>query len=183
MAAAADSPIIGFYRERGRDHRGRRLAEILHWDDEALESIHDFIQWLFPLDEPSGANRSAPILTPADIAAFRNDPALRHNLRRSLVRMLAFYGLRLVDDEGGAPTVARSGTWPERSSVWLSPHNHNYLRLTRIMKSLALLGMPGHARAVCDALLEAAGLVEPGVTGSTTLRYWKSAGGLSNSNL
>ena len=44
-----DSPIVQFYRGNGRDHRGRSLAEIVAWSDAMLESVHDYIQWMFPL--------------------------------------------------------------------------------------------------------------------------------------
>ena len=65
-----DSRVLEFYRGHGRDHRGRLLADILGFDFYELEFHHDYIQWLFPLPEPSGANASAPLLTDEDIAAF-----------------------------------------------------------------------------------------------------------------
>ena len=55
---AATHPLVAFYRDGARDDEGRTLAEILAWDDDRLEEIHDFIQWLFPLPERSGANRT-----------------------------------------------------------------------------------------------------------------------------
>ncbi|MFN3593440.1 MAG: opioid growth factor receptor-related protein [Thiobacillaceae bacterium] len=85
-----DSPLIAFYRGSGRDAAGRSLAQILAWDDERLERVHDYIQWLFPLDAPSAFNPLAPVLSPADIAAFRVDPQLRERLRASLRLMLRF---------------------------------------------------------------------------------------------
>src|SRR6185437_16980358 len=72
----AGSPILAFYRG-GCDDRRRRLAEILAWSDARLEAVHDYIQWIFPLPEASGANPSAPVLSQADIAAFGADPGLR----------------------------------------------------------------------------------------------------------
>ena len=70
-----DSPIVAFYRRGAADDRGRTLDAILAWDDNRLEAVHDYIQWLFPLDEPSRFNPSATLLTPRDRAAFR-EPAL-----------------------------------------------------------------------------------------------------------
>src|SRR5207249_4524440 len=126
------SAIILFYRGSGGDHRGRRLDDILAWEDEMLEAVHDFIQWLFPLDEPSGANASAPVLTPDDIETFRREPALRDRLRDSLKRMLAFYGFALHED--GSIEITRDRDFDRQSAGWLTPYNHNFLRLTRIMK-------------------------------------------------
>jgi hypothetical protein len=165
---------VQFYRGSGTDHRGRRLDDILAWDDGKLEEVHDFIQWLFPLEEPSAVNPRAPILVDADRRAFADEPALGANLRRSFARMLSFYGLQLVEG-AGAPRVLRSGKWPERSPNWLTPHNHNHLRLTRIIKSLALLGMGDLGRALFDALAEEYGRGVSAVIGPTTFEFWRSA--------
>ena len=171
-----DSQVVSFYRGLGTDHRGRTLAKILEWDNDALEEVHDYIQWLFPLDAPSGASRHAPVLTAADVDAFRRDATVTENLRRSLVRMLAFYGFELIDNDK-APRVAPARDWEDRAGVWLHPYNHNYLRLTRMMRSLSLLGLAAYARALRDALLTESGLIGRDVIGSTTLQYWKDATG------
>ena len=89
------SPLVQFYAGAAADARGRMIAVLWSWDDERLESVHEYIQWLFPLPEPSRFNDGAPLLTRADIAAFAARAELRDNLRRSLGRMLAFYGFAL----------------------------------------------------------------------------------------
>ena len=43
------SRIIGFYNCTESDHRGRYLRELQEWPDDQLESVPDYIQWLFPL--------------------------------------------------------------------------------------------------------------------------------------
>ena len=165
----ADSPIVRFYRGEGADTRGRTLDDILAWDDGQLEAVHDYIQWLFPLDEPSRFNPHAPLLTPADRLAFRHQP-LAANLRRALDRMLAFYGLRL-DPSDPRLHIVRSAAWNDRSPYWLQPGNHNLLRLSRIIRSLALLGQVGLAEALYKALKKEG---EGRVT-AVTLGYWKEA--------
>ncbi|HLB99097.1 MAG TPA: opioid growth factor receptor-related protein, partial [Acetobacteraceae bacterium] len=77
---------MAFYRDGARDDEGRTLAEILAWDDDRLEEIHDFIQWLFPLPERSGANPSAPTLDAETIATFRADAGMRSRLRQAFDR-------------------------------------------------------------------------------------------------
>ena len=72
-----ESPLVAFYRGEGRDHRGRLLSHIHQYDFDALERHHDYIQWLFPLPEPSGANLSAPLLTLQDIETFHREEPLR----------------------------------------------------------------------------------------------------------
>ena len=56
-------PIVTFLEGEGPDDRGRSLFDVLAFDDAALERNHDFIQWLFPLPEPSSAVPDAPVLT------------------------------------------------------------------------------------------------------------------------
>jgi hypothetical protein len=165
----ADSPLVRFYQGVGRDARGRRLDDILAWEDDRLEAVHDYIQWLFPLDEPSRFNRDAPLLTPADRLAFRHEP-IAANLRRALDRMLAFYGLAM-DRAAGSPRIVRSAQWKQRSQEWLHAGNHNLLRLTRMIRSLALVGEPGLATALSAALRQEC----EGRVSAVTIEYWKEA--------
>ncbi|HEY7837205.1 MAG TPA: opioid growth factor receptor-related protein [Terriglobales bacterium] len=152
----AGSPILTFYRG-GCDDRGRRLAEILAWSDARLEAVHDYIQWVFPLPEASGANPSAPVLSQADIAAFGADPGLRQRLAAALERMQAFYGLR-----------------PPGPMPWLTPGNHNYLRLTRMLRCLRTLGLEAEARELF-AQLEAVYRDHAAVIGAVTFGFWRRA--------
>jgi hypothetical protein len=87
------SLIILFYSGRQPDDRGRYLDDIQKWSDDRLESVHDFIQWMFPLREPSGVNPTAPVLDAATIAEFRSRPDVQEKLRASFTRMLKFYGM------------------------------------------------------------------------------------------
>jgi opioid growth factor receptor-like protein len=169
-----ETALVRFYGAGGTDHAGRTLDEILAWDDWHLEDVHDYIQWLFPLEEPSRANPSAPLLTPEDIASFTNSPRQLEALHRAFVRILAFYGFEAIGS-GGDTVIRRSSDWPSRSANWLRPSNHNHLRLTRIMKSLSLLGMSGEARALSLVLLGLAADPKIRAFSRTTVRLWQEA--------
>ncbi len=137
--------LVSFYSDTGPDCRGRFLREIQNWSDDELELIHDYIQWLFPLAERSSFNLNAPILNAYTINRFRSDVDLRRRLETSLVRMLAFYGLEM---RATVPLrVACAESFPQRAENWLTPSNHNHLRITRILKSLCLLGLEDQASA------------------------------------
>jgi hypothetical protein len=164
------SRLIDFYRGTGTDAAGRRLDQILPRDDDALEAVHDFIQWLFPLPEPSQFNPRAPLLSPEDIAAFRQDAALRANLRRSFERILTFLGLR----ETAEGEVVEGPNFAARAAdVWQSP-NHNWLRITRILRSLRLLGLEAEAKALYRRLEDFHGRRRFPI-GDDTFRYWTGA--------
>lgn len=146
-------PLVAFY-SGAPDDRGRTLEEILGWSDVQLEATHDVIQWLFPTTGRSAFNPRAPLVTKATAEEFRTRPELRDRLRRALDRMLAFYGLRREDGPGGEVQIVIDPVrFPQRAPEWLQPHNHNHLRLTRIMQSLATLHLAEEARALQRCLL------------------------------
>ncbi len=171
---ADESPLIAFYLGTARDGHGRMLDEILAWTDERLEDVHNYIQWLFPLDEPSRFSPRAPILTPADIERFRSDPDLPLALRRSLVRFLAFLGLER-SEEGEAVTIRKASAYQDRRNTWLYQGSHNYLRVTRVLKSLRLLGLEREAEALL-ACLKQVYHEQPRAIGEVTYAYWLEAG-------
>ena len=164
------SRLLDFYRQDAPDSEGRWLRDLWGWDDEALESVHDFIQWLFPLPEPSQFNPDAPLLTATDISAFRADDSLRANLRRSFERILSFLGL--AEQPDGA--IAEGPNFAARAAdVWNTP-NHNWLRITRILRSLTLLGLEPQAQALY-ACLSGFYQSRKSPIPDNTFRYWSAA--------
>jgi hypothetical protein len=162
------SRLTEFYRGAGTDSRGRTLAEMWAFSDGEMEDIHDFIQWMFPLREPSRFNPDAPLPTAADIAEFRTDPALQENLLRSFGAFLAFLGLRY---EGGR--VEKAPDFGQKQDVWLDP-NHNWLRITRVLACTRMLGLEGASRAFFDFLAAYRHGGHSGIT-DDTFRYWEAA--------
>lgn len=163
------NPIVAFYGGRAADYLGRTLDQILGWDDHALEAHHDFIQVLFPNFERSPVTPRAPLLTAEVCDVFRQDESLRHNLARAFDRMLAFYGFVRNPDTGD---ITRGPDFPERAENWVTPFNHNHLRITRILKCLVALGLPDRPAAFLHAL-EAVHREHPRAIGETTLAYWR----------
>lgn len=169
------SKVTNFYSGEGVDAAGRRIDEIWNWDDEQLEDVHDYIQWLFPTPTQSAFNSNAPVLTEADIETFRGSQPLKDRLRKSFLRFLRFLGLTLTEDAH----VAEASNFEERRlDVW-EFENHNWLRITRVLMSLRMLGLENEARTFF-AWLESAyrnGTVGSGDTESRTqaaisFRHW-----------
>lgn len=166
------SSLPNFYRNQSRNSSNLYLRDIWNLSLKAKESNHDYIQWLFPTFQPSQFNAQAPLLTPRIIAEMRRDPAIKENIRHSFNVMLEFYGLTPID----ARTIVKSEKFNERAKVWLlDPRgHHNFLRITRILTCLNLMGLNQEAQAFLEVLEEIAEHY-PEIITQETLDYWKGA--------
>lgn len=158
-----------FYLGSHPDHRGRFLAEILAQDDYWLEVTHDYIQWLFPTREFSRVVPNAPTVNNEIEAAFHDDELLRCHLRASLIRMLSFYGLAYTGNN-----ITKGHNWAARKGNWFDQDTHNNLRITRMIKSMACLGLQPEARALFQCLRGLRNSKYCGI-GSTAFDYWEKA--------
>ncbi|XP_039202638.1 opioid growth factor receptor-like protein 1 isoform X1 [Crotalus tigris] len=117
---------------------GVYIEEVLNkWkgDYEKLEHNHTYIQWLFPLRE-QGLNFYAKELTTCEIEEFKKTKEAIRRFLLAYKMMLEFFGIKLIDKTGN---VVRAANWQERFQH-LNESQHNYLRITRILKSLGELG-------------------------------------------
>ncbi|XP_030628293.1 opioid growth factor receptor-like protein 1 [Chanos chanos] len=136
---------------------GIYVEEILtKWrgDYDKLEHNHTYIQWLFPLRE-QGLNFYAQELTQDEIREFQSTREAKRRFLLAYTIMLDFFGIKLLDKNGN---VARAPNWPDRFQH-LNESQHNYLRITRILKSLGELGFENFKFPLVRLLLEEA-LVE-----------------------
>ncbi|MEC4816291.1 MAG: opioid growth factor receptor-related protein [Scytonema sp. PMC 1069.18] len=165
--------IVPFYLSEQPDTEGRMIDEIWAWDFDRLEYTHNYIQWLFPLKEKSSFNLYAPILNDEVIQKFHTDIRLQKNLLQSLTVMLKFYGLQ-DSLENGHFVVKKAENYVIRKEEWINFGNHNYLRITRIIKCLIILGCESYARAFYQCL-EQIYNEESQLIGYKTFQYWTQA--------
>ncbi|XP_059970692.1 opioid growth factor receptor-like protein 1 isoform X1 [Mesoplodon densirostris] len=136
---------------------GVYIEEVLSkWkgDYEKLEYSHTYIQWLFPLRE-QGLNFYAKELTTYEIEEFKKTKEAIRRFLLAYKMMLEFFGIKLIDKTGN---VARAVNWQERFQH-LNESQHNYLRITRILKSLGELGYESFKSPLVKLILHEA-LVE-----------------------
>ncbi|MCJ1323895.1 hypothetical protein MMC10_000556 [Thelotrema lepadinum] len=175
-----------FYRDiPGACPYGRTLSHILAWDDNDLESSHDYIQYLFPLPERSPVNPSAPLITKDVFLAFRADSpegqALRKNLRKAFKRMLAFYGFDYIKVSTMLPgdpqhAAIKSNNHQMRFQNWVRRFDHNHLRITRIIRCLRLLGLEEEAGTFFSALYQLSRSQDyVGKISQKSLNFWQKA--------
>lgn len=129
---SAPFPVLAFLEGEGPDAHGRTIFEVLGFDDATLEHTHDYIQWLFPLTEPSRAVPGSPVLSEAEATAIFDSVMAQCTLAAATDRMAAFYG---------------------RHDHWLKPEDHNHLRITRIIRALRRLRGEGEAEAFRAGIL------------------------------
>lgn len=139
----------------GRDDAGRHLDDVLAMDDGALETTHDYIQWLFPLPTRSMSQPQAPVLTSAEIEAIRADPRAAASLERATGRMLDFF---------------------RHSRAWLASSDHNHLRISRILQSQRILVGPDAARNFYEAITAMVAAANARIDPHNR-RYWDAAVG------
>lgn len=139
--------LLLFYYGSHPDFRGRTLAEIVGQDDFWFEQTHDFIQWLFPLSDLSRASLHAPLVDGPTRKAFHEDTLLQRNMRVAVARMIRFLGLTF-----NGKSLGLAANWNERKGEWFTEHGHNSLRITRMLKSMTLLGLGNDAKALHSGL-------------------------------
>jgi hypothetical protein len=170
------SRIVDFYRGETLSSSGVGIETIWGWNDRQLEVVHTYIQWLFPLREPSQAVPGSPTITEAEARVFRQDAALKERVLHSFRLMLGFYGFAMspAADPAHGMTIAAAADFDAKRRRWLTTGNHNHLRITRILKSLILLGLKREAQE-WFAALQRVYVANADIIGRTTYEYWRNA--------
>jgi hypothetical protein len=119
---------------------------ITHWKGnyKKLEARHDFIQWLFPIRELSAFNGDAQSLQLHE--AERIQKEFPDKVQAVYELMLDFYGMQLLNAKTGV-----IGRKPNHEDCYanLNSSGHNYLRITRILKSLGEMGLSHYQYPFC----------------------------------
>ena len=147
------SNITEFLNGTGTDHQGRFITDIWRFDDREIEHNHDFIQWLFPLTEPSMSVFGAPVLDQSDIDIILSNEVARTNVIKSSEWYLDFL---------------------KRNEHWIKSYDHNHLRITRTRKSLRLLAGDGEANKFRKELFFTLG-EEINIIKPTAIDFWNNA--------
>lgn len=162
--------IYNFLLNREPNHEGLYLFEIWKFSSIELENTHNYIQWMFPTAEKSHYNRRAPVIE--DVEVFLNHPDREEiviNIRKSFYLMLNFYGLELKQDK-----IVKGTNYESRRRWWVTYNNHNYLRITRILKCLDLF-LLSNEKLLFTEILNTIYNENKGVISEETYAYWMSA--------
>lgn len=156
-----NTELLHFLEGKWFDTHGRMINEIEEWDNTRLELVHDYIQWVFPLKERSIYNVDAPLLDDETIHAIKDSTQAMLNIIYIHERMCDFYEL---------------WNYEVMKKWWVKPHNHNYLRITRILTFLNLVGLHDEMYLMFDQLTDVYNHDENRNTISDrTLQFWIKA--------
>lgn len=133
-----------FWNHNGKDIHGRMRVNLLPTDLDEFESCHNWVQWVFPTMEESRFNNLAPVLEENDVKELDCKMVIRH-----LELVMPFFGWNV--SRGGSFSLTDNAE--SMTANWLTPGNHNHLRLTRIMKSLRYFGHQKYAQNLFTEIL------------------------------
>ena len=142
-----------FLTHKGKDFKERTLQDIWSYSDTEIERRHDFIQVIFPLNKPSQAVSHGYYLDSQDLV---------HQIKSNKDALI---------------NISKSSQWfysfLERNRYWNTRHDHNQLRITRVIECLRLLVSDEEADNFYNNVLE---LIEDNNQVNTrTLNFWSNA--------
>ena len=147
--------FVNFLTNNEPDFKNRFLQDIWNYSDEEIEHTHDFIQLLFPLNEESSAVSNAKYLDSRKVIQdIKSNKSAKENIVKSSQWFLSFL---------------------ERNSHWKRRHDHNYYRISRIIKSLRLLVSDEDADMFYKSFMLLIDEQHKAKINSITLNYWENA--------
>lgn len=134
--------VVEFYRGEIPNQSGVTLEQMMQFTLGEMEMDHDYIQWMFPSNEPSMLNCDAPVLTKEESEIFKADPELQQKVLDSFYKFLNFLGLEASISESGTMWIEEIAPTESRPDPqwWMKSFNHNMLRVTRVLKCMRLTG-------------------------------------------
>lgn len=159
-----DEEFFNFYCGGGK-YNNYSFNQILSFSNEELSKKHDYIQLLFPLDTRSKYYKKAPILTETTISAMKNNKNCMKNMERAFNTMMNYFGYEKIESLLVSITEEKK---------WLN-YPHNFLRISRILKSLKLFGMTNDSALFFSCLFVLYRIEENREKIGNSFEYWLRA--------
>lgn len=169
--------LFGFLMGAAPDIEGRYLSDIWNFDNEKLESQHDYIQWIFPITTVGmGHKEKTPRITSHTRKLLKSHQnlldAIKNNMHQSLNRMANFWGHALIEESDKVQKLVPIKGAEQWQENWIEK-THNYLRMSRILECLSLFGLSEERDALWNYLDDVA-RKDPRVRKSHQ-NFWKNA--------
>ena len=134
MVTETDKLVLEFFLGLARSQpEDLSIDDILRFTEKKVEKCHCFIQWIFPMMEPSQHNSSAPQISGGFKELFLENTKAQESFCKSCRKYLNFIGFECVLGEISILTT-------ENAKMFYDRQNHNRLRITRVLNSLNQIG-------------------------------------------
>ncbi|CAM3176041.1 opioid growth factor receptor-related protein [Vibrio rarus] len=160
--------ICQFTLGKKYDHYERSIEQLWALDPFWLEYDLDYIQWLFPIDNPKLEIIRAPIVCQTTRDYFQISDVLRRRQLHSLKVMLNFFGMEMTNN-----TIKPLASLNINDHLWLQAQGYNHQRIRQIIRSLALLGQVELSSLFQMAMIDTAR--KHGCVPESILQYWQTA--------
>lgn len=138
-----------FLMGTAKDGKLRYYDEFFRYTDRQLERYHDYIQYMFPTDRKS-KYELAPTVSVQDARCWGQEEPIVRNMRKAYKRMKQFYS---------------------DSERWITPNNHNYRRISRMLRSMRMFSLNNEADDFFSFVSDIYEKNES-IIGSKTYEYW-----------
>lgn len=143
--------LRGFLKNNEPDIYGRYISKIWSFNDEQIETTHNFIQFLFPLTQPSKNSFNKIYINSDDLLyELKSDKKVRESIMYSSNWYFSFL---------------------ERNQHWQTYFDHNHLRISRVIESLNVIVSNRQAKRFYKQVLDIC--IEELINDETKL-IWKS---------
>lgn len=132
-----------FLTDKIKTGSNKTYDEILLYDDSEMESDHQFIQWLFPLPEPSAFASNVPVIDILElIGAIKLHPYIKEKFGKSYSLILSHWGMKSI---GYVPGPAKDESNAVFKSKIVLLNGHDGLRFSRVLQSMVYHGLKDQA--------------------------------------
>lgn len=171
MAQASFQHWLDFTIGKKTDNHGRHISDIWRYSNDQLEMRQDYIQWLFTTKNRTPTNPEAPVWNAEIWHDYEEKVQVISSVNRSVLTMLRYWGIEYNDK-----IFRLSARGRESQKLWLSTHNHNQQRISRMLSTLVLVGEPKVAQELNRFLRTS--VIRHGVQ-TESVQFWhKAAAGM-----
>mgnify|MGYP001169483127 CR=1 FL=1 len=142
-----------FLLNKCTDYKGRKLKDILKFSNNKIEETHDFIQLIFPLNEPSFFSSNKHYIKSSEqLKELTSNLQIKKNILNSADWFISFLS---------------------KNNHWITHYDHNHLRITRMIKSVRLIVGNAEANNIYNKIISIEGVLIN--VSKKSLKYWKEA--------
>lgn len=142
--------IVDYYLGKSTDSVGNTISDYLSYSDNNLEQDREYVPWTFPSTEAMPGYLNPPTLSKEDVEAFRSDKILQE-----MVRSVVNHYLKFLNN----------------TSSWRATVSHNHIRITKMIRFLAMIGMKEEAGKIAKWCCERGGSKKVKATWESSVEF------------